>query len=146
MGEYYLSVVIGIMKTMRIIALMAVLGILIFMPVFTFAANGQGSTGGGQGSTGGGGPVTLPDPLGGKDFITILKQVVNFLIAAAIPIAALMIIYGAYQIMFAGGDSEKVTSGKRTILYTVTALVIIVLARSIISVIQNILGVSVPNQ
>ena len=37
--------------------------------------------------------VSLPDPLGGKDFITILKQVVNFLIAAAIPIAALMIIY-----------------------------------------------------
>ena len=90
--------------------------------------------------------VSLPDPLGGKDFITILKQVVNFLIAAAIPIAALMIIYGAYQIMFAGGDSEKVTSGKRTILYTVTALVIIVLAWSIISVIQNILGVSIPNQ
>ncbi|MFH0712634.1 MAG: hypothetical protein V2A55_02160 [Candidatus Jorgensenbacteria bacterium] len=120
---------------MKLILLFLMLGAIVFVPVLAFAD----THGDGKG-------VKLPDPLGGKDFITILKQVVNFLIAAAIPIAALMIIYGAYQIMFAGGDVEKVTTGKRTILYAVTALVIVILAWSIIAVIQNILGVTVPNQ
>jgi preprotein translocase subunit SecG len=125
------SLVIGIILT------------LIFVPiVFVFAQSG--GTGGASGGTGGGtGPVTLPDPLGGKGFIDILEKVVNFLILLAIPITALMIIYGAYQIMFAGGDTEKVTTGKKTILYTVTAFVIILLAWSIIAILQNILGVSV---
>ncbi|MBI4034223.1 MAG: hypothetical protein HY378_01605 [Candidatus Brennerbacteria bacterium] len=120
--------------------LVILLGLVVFSPV-VLAVNGVGKTGDSIGKTGDG--VTLPDPLGGKDFITILKQIVNFLILAAIPIAALMIIYGAYQIMFAGGDTEKVTTGKRTILYTVTAFVIILLAWSIIAIIQNVLGVKV---
>ena len=129
-------------------SILIVLLLVVLAPMLALAANGDGglrpSDGGLRPDTSGK-SVGLPDALGGKDFITILKQVVNFLIAAAIPIAALMIIYGAYQIMFAGGDTEKVTTGKRTILYTVAALVIIVLAWSIIYVIKDILGVRIPN-
>ena len=127
------------MKLIKSVSLFLVLGLLVFAPV-VFAQDG--GTGGADGGTGG---VELPDPLGGKDFITILKQVTNFLILIAVPIAALMIIFGAYQIMFAGGDTEKVTTGKRTILYTVTGFVIILLAWSIIAILQNILGVTLPS-
>ncbi len=126
---------------MKSLVVFAVLLGLVFVPL-VFATNGEGRTGGAEGRTGDG--ITLPDPLGGKDFITILKQIVNFLILAAIPITALMIIYGAYQIMFAGGDTEKVKTGKNTILYTVIAFVIILLAWSIIAILQNILGVKIP--
>lgn len=113
--------------------------IMLFMPLLGFAQ--PGGTGGPSGGTGSG--VTLPDPLGGRDFITILKAIVRFLIIISVPITAVMIIYGAYQIMFAGGDTEKVTTGKRTILYAVAGFTIIILAWSIVAIIQNIIGVSV---
>jgi hypothetical protein len=128
------------MKLLKSILLFSALLAMVFIPVLSLAQDG--GTGGADGGTGG---VTLPDPLGGKDFVTILKQVVNFLILVAIPITAIMIIYGAYQIMFAGGDTEKVTTGKRTILYTVVGFVIILLAWSIIAILQNVLGVTLPS-
>jgi len=121
------------MKLIKSVSLFLALGLLVFAPV-VFADTHPSGEG-----------VELPDPLGGKDFITILKQVTNFLILISIPITALMIIFGAYQIMFAGGDTEKVTTGKRTILYTVTGFVIILLAWSIIAILQNILGVTLPS-
>ncbi len=122
--------IIGIMRIMKSVLFFFLIGAVVFVPLALA-------------DTHGGGDVSLPDPLGGKDFITVLQQIVNFLILVAIPITALMIIYGAYQIMFAGGDTEKVTTGKRTILYTIVGFVIILLAWSIIKIIQNILGVSV---
>lgn len=100
-------------------------------------ANGIGGT------TGGGTPINLKDisPIKETDFVKLLQGIVGWLIAVAVPIAALMILIGGYQIMFAGGDPEKINTGKKTILYTVVGFAIILLAWSFIAVIKSLLGI-----
>ena len=84
----------------------------------------------------------LPNPLGGSTCTIpdLLKKIVDFLVLIASPIAAGMIIYGAFQILFAGGDPEKFKTGKRTILYTVVAYAIIFIGWGITSIIEDVLG------
>lgn len=85
--------------------------------------------------------VALPNPLGETGTIPeLLEKIVSWLILIASPIAAGMIIYGAFQILFAAGDPEKFKIGKRTILYTVVAYAIIFVGWGIVSIIEDVLG------
>jgi uncharacterized membrane protein len=46
-------------------------------------------------------------------------------------IAVIMIIWSAYNFLVSGGDEEKVQKAKRTLLYTVIAVVVAILATSL---------------
>jgi len=86
-------------------------------------------------------PVTLPNPL--RDIQTIedlLERIVNYLMIIVIPLASIMIIWGAFQILFAGGNPEKVATGRRTVVYAAVGLAIILSASGIILVIKELLG------
>lgn len=110
--------------------------ILVF--VLGFSISGIVFAQGGVGVSGG-----LPNPLGDTSTIPqLLDKIIGFLFAIAVPIAAGMIIYGAFQILFAGGDPEKFKTGKKTILYTVIAFVIIAVSKGLAKLIKDILGVS----
>lgn len=86
------------------------------------------------------GTVCLPNPLGtGTTFTTLLDRVLTFLLEAGGIITTIMIIIGAFQMLFAGGDPEKVITGRRTIIYTAVAYGILVVAKGISLVIKDIL-------
>lgn len=112
---------------------------LLYLPSLIFA---QGTTGGDIGTTGGGQTVALPNLLGAGTILDVIKKIAQFLVLAGAPLAVLMIIIGAYQMLFAGGSPEKFETGKKTILYTVIGFVIVVSAWGLVLVIQDILGVS----
>ena len=124
---------------------MKLLGLfIVFLIVFSFVFSAppvfaQSGTGGAEGGTGSG--ITLPNPLGETGTIPeLLEKIVGWLILIASPIAAGMIIYGAFQILFAAGDPEKFKTGKRTILYTIVAYAIIFIGWGIVSIIEDVLG------
>jgi hypothetical protein len=83
----------------------------------------------------------LPNPLGDQTIPDVLCRIGGWLFTIAIPLTAIMIIIGAFQIMFAGGNEEKVATGKRTIIYTVVGFAIILSATGIIYVIQELLNI-----
>ncbi|KKU94462.1 MAG: hypothetical protein UY26_C0001G0014 [Candidatus Jorgensenbacteria bacterium GW2011_GWA1_48_13] len=87
-------------------------------------------------------PIKLENPLKADNIAELIQGILKFLVAAGAPVATLMIIIGAYQMLFAGGSPEKFETGKKTILYTVIGYVIILLALGLASVIKDILGVS----
>jgi len=89
-----------------------------------------------------GGVGKLPNPLGTTSIETLLDRIVAYLYTISIPIVAIMIIIGAFQMMFAGGSPEKVTTGRKTILYSVIGFAIIVASTGIIEVIKTLLGAS----
>jgi len=126
---------------MKVISTVIILSFLYLTPLFIFASNGDGGTGGPDGGTGGR-PIKLPNPLRAGTIPELIQEILKFLVAAGAPVATLMIIIGAYQMLFAGGSPEKFETGKKTILYTVIAYVIILLALGLASVIKDILGVS----
>lgn len=70
----------------------------------------------------------------------LLNSIIDWLLRIATPIAVGMILVGAFQIMFAGGDEEKFKRGKSTILYTAIGYAIILIGRGITLIIQDFLS------
>jgi hypothetical protein len=126
------------MRGMRYLAF-ATLAICLFVAAAsTAAAQGPGTI-----SECPPGKVCLPNPLGTTATAeTLIERIVDWLIVIAAPIAAVMIIYGAFQMLFAGGETEKFTNGRRTILYAVVGYGIIFIGRGIISIIKLLLTTS----
>ncbi|MFH1192952.1 MAG: pilin [Candidatus Jorgensenbacteria bacterium] len=89
--------------------------------------------------------VTLPNPLGTTSTAqSLLERIVDWLMLAAAPVAGVMIIYGAFQMLFAGGDTEKFTNGKKTILYAVVGYGIILIGWGLVSIIEGVLTTEPP--
>ena len=70
----------------------------------------------------------------------LLNSIVSWLLIIATPIAVGMIIYGAFQMIFAGGDPEKFKNGKMTILYTAIGYGIILIGEGITLIIKDVLS------
>lgn len=70
----------------------------------------------------------------------LLNSIVSWLLVIATPIAVGMIIFGAFQIILAGGDPEKFKNGKMTILYTAIGYAIILIGEGITLVIKDFLN------
>ena len=85
--------------------------------------------------------IELPNPLGVNSITGLLDRLIGGLFIIATPIAIIMIIIGAFQILTAAGDPEKVKKGKKTITYTVIGYAVIIVAKSVTVLIASILGV-----
>jgi len=62
------------------------------------------------------------------------------LIIIAIPVATIVIIYGAFQMLTASGDPEKFKKGEKTLLYAAIGFGVLILSVGIADLIKNILG------
>jgi hypothetical protein len=83
----------------------------------------------------------LPNPLGSVSTVAdLLEKIVRFLRDIASPIVAGMVIYGAFQIMTAGGDTDRFTQGKKTILWAIIGYAIIWIGWGIALIIQDVLS------
>lgn len=83
----------------------------------------------------------LTNPLGASTFEGLLENIVNWLITIATPIAVGMMLIGAFQMIFAGGNPERFAAGKKTILYTAIGYAIIVVGWGMVSIIRDVLNV-----
>ncbi|MEK7174573.1 MAG: hypothetical protein AAB759_02855 [Patescibacteria group bacterium] len=86
------------------------------------------------------GGLTITNPLGDSTFPAVVAAVSEALAQIAIPIVAVMVLYGAFQIMTAGGKPEQVSSGRKTILYAVIGYAVVLLATSVVPLLTEILG------
>ncbi|MEK7162674.1 MAG: hypothetical protein AAB696_00025 [Patescibacteria group bacterium] len=86
-------------------------------------------------------PGELCNPLGrgNNSIITIISNILDWLIIYSIPILALMILIGGFQILTAKDSPEKVTSGKKTIMYAVIGFIIILISKGIALILLNII-------
>ena len=112
----------------------AILGAAVLIAPVVFA---QGTVGGSQGSSGG----ELFNPLGKDcDLLCVAGKIINVLIVVSFPIASIMVLWGGFQMMTAGGDPEKFKSGRMTILYAAIGLVVVLVAQSVPGLIRSIFG------
>jgi len=69
----------------------------------------------------------------------VLNKIVDGLVRyIAPPIVAIMVVVGAFQMLFTGGDPEKFQKGKKTIVYAVVGYAIILVAKGITLIIQSL--------
>ncbi len=66
------------------------------------------------------------------DVNNLISDIVNILSVIVGIVAVIMIIVGGFKYITSGGDSNKVSSAKNTILYAIIGLIIVALAQFIV--------------
>lgn len=84
--------------------------------------------------------ITLADPLGGNEsFTSVATAVAGFLFwDVAAPLSVIMVLVGAFQLMTSSGDPEKVSKGRKTIMYAAIGLAIALVAGGAAKLVQNL--------
>ena len=88
------------------------------------------------------GIVEIDNPLATEDFEVIIDNIINFIFNIAVVLAPLMIIIAGFLFVTAGGNLEQIKRAKNIIIWTSVGFFVILLARGIMGVIMNLLGVS----
>jgi hypothetical protein len=85
---------------------------------------------------------SLIDPLGGNEsFTSVATAVAGFLFwDIALPLCTIMVLVGAFQLMTSAGDPEKVSIGRKTILYAAVGFAIACICGGITNIIKNFIG------
>ena len=77
----------------------------------------------GAGNPPGSGPELI-NPIGCDKFGCVADRLINFLIVIAIPLTAIMVLVGGFQMLTAAGNPEKFSSGKKTLIYAAAGFVV----------------------
>ena len=85
--------------------------------------------------------VCIDNPLKQGDIPSIISAVTGLLRDIAIPLGIVILVWGGIQIMTAAGSEEKVTQGKKTIMWAVIGTGIVILVDFIVGFVKEILGV-----
>ena len=86
-------------------------------------------------------PVSLPNPIGASSFTQVVANVTTFLLEIAIPLTAIMALIGGFQMITAGGNPEKFSSGRKTLMYAAIGFAVVLLAGGVAQIVKNFLGV-----
>jgi hypothetical protein len=87
---------------------------------------------------GAGGGIQIENPLSCDEWTECIQGFLGTLTLLAMPVAGIMILVGGFQIMFSGGEPEKVKKGKNTVIYTAVGYGVILLATGVATIIQSI--------
>lgn len=71
----------------------------------------------------------------------VLQNIINSLIVIAGIVAVFFIVFAGYKFAMSEGDTEKITSARKTLIYAIVGLVFIFLSFVIINVIAKFTGV-----
>lgn len=94
----------------------------LFLPVFAFAQQ-------------------LPNPIKWNNFADLINALIDFLFNVALLVVPIMIIIGGFYFITAAGEPAKIETGKRLIWYALIGLIIILLAKGVVTMVKTILGV-----
>jgi hypothetical protein len=86
--------------------------------------------------------VTIPPPTSWTTFQEVIDAIINFIFYVGVAIFPIMAIVAGFLLLSSGGDPSKVKKAKDILLYSIIGLLIVLLARGLISVIKSILGAS----
>ncbi len=88
------------------------------------------------------GSVGITNPLSGiaDDIPGLIGYILYLARWFAGSIAVLMIVVGAYQILFSAGDPKGWEAGKKTIIYAVIGFAIVLLAEVVVDIIRELVG------
>lgn len=86
--------------------------------------------------------ISLSNPLGANctDLTCPMQAIINFLFTIAIPLCAIMVLVGGFQMLTAAGDPKKFSDGRKTILFAVAGFAVILIAGGVATLIKNVLA------
>ena len=85
--------------------------------------------------------VELENPLTATTVTDLIDRIINFIWFLAIVFAPIMFLIGGFTFLTSGGDPQKVSKGKNIMIYAAVGLAIVLVAKGIIALLKDILGV-----
>lgn len=84
--------------------------------------------------------LDLPNPIQCDDVFCVVLRIIRGLRLVAVPISVVMVVVGGYQMMAAGGEPEKFSRGRKTIIYAAVGLAVIILAEAVVYIVSDLIG------
>jgi len=88
----------------------------------------------------GGGSTFLRNPLTVTSLPDFIDVIANWLLSIALVLAPILIVIAGIILMTASGDPNRVSTGKRMLLWTVVGFLIILLSRALVTIIRSVVG------
>ena len=70
-----------------------------------------------------------------SDIMSLVRRIIGWILLIAGIVAVIYLIYGGYQYLTAGGDPERATKAKTTIINAIIGIIIIALSYAIYTVV-----------
>jgi hypothetical protein len=86
------------------------------------------------------GRVCIPSPLQTTNLAELIERIVLIIFWLGIILVPLLVILGAFYITVSGGDPQKLSLGKKMIMYALIGLVFILMVSAIVSLTFAVLG------
>lgn len=84
--------------------------------------------------------VAIPNPLKADTFEELVNAIIGFITKLAFAVAPIMILIAGFLFVTGGGNPGSLQRAKNIILYTVIGLAVILLAGSLIKIIEDLLS------
>lgn len=122
-----------------LLKLLLTIYIIVIAPLFALADHEAGHAGGSPAGGGSPGIIKIKNPLGYDTFTGLLDSILNWLLLLASPVAVIMMLWAASLFMTAGGNQERLTMAKKTLLWTIVGIFILMISKGITSTICSFL-------
>lgn len=88
------------------------------------------------------GIISICNPLGSESFEDLINNLINWVFNIALVVVPLMLIFAAFKFVTSEGKPEAVQQATDLIWWAVIGFVIILLAKGLVTLLKNILGVT----
>ncbi len=86
--------------------------------------------------------LIFENPITSTDFEQLALQILGYLEKVAVSVCIIMFFWGAFVMLTATGDPEKIKTARKVLIYAAVGLAVILLASSMPSLIKDLLGLS----
>lgn len=80
----------------------------------------------------------LVNPISCNTFGACANNILQFLLNLSIPLTAIMVMVGGFQMLTAGGDPAKFTTGRKTVTYAAIGFAVILISRGVVDIIRSL--------
>ena len=85
--------------------------------------------------------VCYCNPLSGDGLESISDPIIDFIFKISVVVVPVLVVYGAFMIITAAGDAEKIKQAKAMIFWTLIGFTIVLLSRGVSDLIEVIIGI-----
>lgn len=82
----------------------------------------------------------IDNPLTDKTFAALATRIAGYFYMIAVPVSIIMILWGAFQMLTAAGEPEKIQTARKTIIWALVGLGIAMIAAGLLALIKELLG------
>ncbi|MBU1255847.1 hypothetical protein KKE74_00965 [Patescibacteria group bacterium] len=75
-----------------------------------------------------------------SDLVDLIRNIAGWFQAIVLIIAIIMIMYAGFLWMTAGGDDEKLGTARKTLIYGLVGIAVVVLAYTATAIVTNLMG------